>query len=151
MEPTTFHGATSTREARSGPFAASLKTARFRWPFTMAVHNGMLYTAHKSAPVLTEDKGARVFAYDGERWEDVGVPLMTHSRCAEIHCLDVFGGAIHAGTNPLGRVVKLDNGVWRDVGELGDSREPTAFASYNGKFYAGSLQWADVYRQDGDD
>ena len=116
--------------------------------FPMAVHDGRLFMAHKSAPVIDEDKGARVYAFDGEQWEDLGVPLGTHTRCAEINCLGVFGGAIHAGTNPLGRVVKLDDGVWRDVGELGDSREVTALASYNGCFYAGSFQFADVYRQE---
>ncbi len=116
--------------------------------FPMAVHDGRLYMAHKSAPVINEEKGARVYAFDGERWDDVGVPLETHTQCAEIHCLEVFGGAIHAGTNPLGRVVKLENGQWRDVGELGDSREPTALAPYNGRLYAGSLQWADVYRHE---
>ena len=57
---------------------------------------------------------------------------------------------MHAGTNPLGRVVKLEDGVWRDVGELGDSREVIALSSYNGCFYAGSLLWSDVYRQEHD-
>ena len=128
--------------------------------FPMAVHDGRLYMAHKAAgayqdeyghhtpTTLDEEKGARVFAFDGERWEDLGVPLKTQMRCGEIHCLEVFGGAIHAGTNPLGRVAKLEGGTWRDVGELGDSREVTAFAAYNGSFYAGSLQYADVYRQE---
>ena len=117
----------------------------------MAVHDGQLFMARQGAPVIDDKQpGARVHAFDGKQWEDLGVPLGTHTRCNEIHSLGVFGGAMHVGTNPLGRVVKLEDGEWRDVGELGDSPELTALASYNGCFYARSMLWADVYRQERD-
>ena len=117
--------------------------------FPMAVHDGRLFMAHKGEPAIGDETGgARVHAFDGEQWEDLGNPLGTHARCNEIHSLGVFGGAIHIGTNPLGRVVKLEDGKWRDTGELGDSREVTALAAYNGCFYGGTLLWADVYRQE---
>jgi hypothetical protein len=117
--------------------------------FAATVHDGRLFVSQKSAPGIDEAGGARVFAFDGEHWEDMGVPLRVQSRCAEIHCLTVFGDELHAGTNPLGRIARLRNEGWEDMGELGDSREPTAFAAYNGMLFGGSLQWADVYRYDG--
>ena len=117
--------------------------------FAATVHDGRLFVSQKSAPGIDEAGGARVFAFDGEHWQDMGVPLEVQSRCAEIHCLTVFGDAVHAGTNPLGRIARLRNETWEDLGELGDSREPTAFAAYNGMLFGGSLQWADVYRYNG--
>ena len=95
-----------------------------------------------------------VLTYDGAGWADIGNPLDDPVRCTQIHSLAIFGDTLQAGHWPLGRVSSWDRGAhrWRQSGRLGDSTEINAMAAFNGKFYAGALPRAEVFRyeRDGD-
>ena len=111
------------------------------WPHALAVHDGKLYTAYP--------KG-EVYAYDGERWEDLGNPFGSRAECNQIHALGVFGGELYAGTWPKGRVAVWRGGKWVDRGRPGDATEIVGLTAYNGSFYAGTIPRAEVFRLDGE-
>ena len=105
----------------------------------MAVHHGKLYTGVH---------GAEVCVFDGQQWENLGNPLGSEKACDQIHSMEVYRGELHVGTWPRGNVVAHRNGQWVDCGPLGQSTEPNGLTVYNGKLFAGSLPWAEVYRYD---
>jgi hypothetical protein len=108
------------------------------------VHDGRL--------VLGMLQPATVYAFDDTGWQDLGNPLGDPERCDEIHTLATFGGALHAGTWPLGRVARWDaaNRRWRQTGRLGDSTEVMALNVYNGKLYGATIPRAEVFRYERD-
>jgi hypothetical protein len=58
---------------------------------------------------------------------------------------------LHVGTWRSGRVYRLgEQGEWVDVGRLGEELEVMGMLVHNGRFIAGSLPLANVYRYEGD-
>jgi outer membrane protein assembly factor BamB len=109
-------------------------------PHTMAVHDGKLYAAYPRG---------EVFAYDGERWENLGNPFGSTAICSQVHCMGVHKGELHVGTWPLGRIGILRHGKWVDGGRPGDATEVIGLATYNGMLYAGTIPRAEVFRLNG--
>jgi hypothetical protein len=109
-------------------------------------------TVHDGRLVLGMLQPATVRAFDGATWEDLGNPLTDPERCDEIHTLVTYGGALHAGTWPLGRVARWDvrRRRWRQTGRLGDSTEVMALNVFNGKLYAAAIPRAEVFRYERD-
>ena len=95
---------------------------------------------------------ATVRSFDGTAWSDLGNPIGPAERCDEIHSLVTYGGSLHAGTWPLGRVARWDpgRGRWRQAGRLGDSTEVMALNVYNGKLYGAAIPRAEVFRYERD-
>lgn len=109
---------------------------RMCFPHAMAVHDGKLFVGYPA-----------VYAFDGDSWEYVGVPIGS----TQVHSLEVFRGELHAGTWPEGKVAVYRGGEdWEDCGQLGDSTEINALAVYNGKFFAGSIPRSEVWRYEGE-
>jgi hypothetical protein len=122
-----------TRWQVSGEFPS--EGPRMCFPHAMGVHDGRLYVGFPA-----------VYGFDGEGWEYVGVPV----GCTQVHSLEVFGGKLHAGTWPEGKVAAYMGGdEWEDLGRPGDSTEVNALVVYNGKLYAGSIPRSEVWRYDG--
>jgi hypothetical protein len=112
----------------------------FGRPHTSGVHDGRLYTAFPEG---------KVFAYDGNSWENLGNPYGAFEKCNQLHSHGVFRGELFVGTWPLGKVALRRNGQWVDAGRLGDSTEVVELMAYNGSFYAGAIPRAEVFRCDG--
>ena len=116
----------------------------------LAIHDGKLYTGVH---------GGEVYAYDGEEWKCLGNPLGSEEcdrtggsiECDQIHSMEVYRGALHVGMWPRGNVAAYRGGRWHDCGSMGQSTEPNGLTVYNGKLFAGSIPWAEVYRYDGDE
>jgi hypothetical protein len=110
----------------------------------MSVHGGRLV-------VGTWENPPTVLRFDGEAWRDLGNPLSEIRGCTQVHSLNTFGGILHVGSWPLGKVSAHDErqGRWIDLGRLGDSTEVNALTAYNGMLYAGALPRAEVFRYDG--
>jgi hypothetical protein len=91
--------------------------------------------------------------YDGRTWSDLGNPLGDRDAGSQVHSLIDFGGALHVGSWPLGKVSRYEEeaGTWTDLGRMGDSTEVNGLAAYNGKLYAGALPRAEVFRYDESD
>ncbi|MBI4028597.1 MAG: LamG domain-containing protein [Verrucomicrobia bacterium] len=84
----------------------------------------------------------------------------------QIHCLQVFGGRLHAGTWPQGFVLRYEGGDhWVNTGRLGippglgtsddqghitEINEVMDLVVHNGKLYAGVIPKAQVYRYEMD-
>ncbi len=125
-------------------------------PACMAVHHGKLYVASSQAGY----GGGQVYAYDGERWQDLGNPFGDSTEwneaignqekvCTQIHAMGVYRGELYVGCWPNGNVAAYRDGTWTDCGRTGrrDERvEINAFAVYNGKLYAGTLPGAGLWR-----
>ena len=108
----------------------------------LGVFDGALYAAgNQSAGVLRYDGGEGAAA----RWTGCGRP----AGVSQVYSFAVYGGRLHAGTWPEGRVFRYDGGeTWTDCGRLGEEQEVMGMAAYNGKLYAGTLPLAEVYRYD---
>jgi hypothetical protein len=109
-------------------------------------------TVHEGRLVLGMLQPATVRTFDGSDWRDLGNPIGDPERCDEIHTLVTYGGALHAGTWPLGRVARWDvaGRRWRQAGRLGDSTEVMALNVYNGKLYGAAIPRAEVFRYERD-
>jgi Concanavalin A-like lectin/glucanases superfamily len=109
-------------------------------------------TVHDGRLVIGMLQPATVWSFDGSDWSDLGNPIGDPERCDEIHSLVGFGGALHAGTWPLGRVARWDpqRRRWLQTGRLGDSTEVMALNVYNGKLYGASIPRAEVFRYERD-
>lgn len=105
---------------------------------SMAVLDGKLYVG----------KGGEVVAYDGQKWVSTGNPCLTNA-CSQIHCLEGYRGELYAGTWPLGKIAVYRDGKWVDCGKLPDTPEIYSFVVYNGKFYTGTIPYADIFRYEG--
>jgi hypothetical protein len=114
----------------------------FGRPHTSSVHDGLLYAAFPQG---------KVFAYDGQKWSDLGNPFGSLESCNQIHSLGTYRGELYVGTWPLGKVAVRRNNKWIDVGRLGDATEIVGLTVYNGSLYAGSIPRAEVFRFDGRD
>jgi hypothetical protein len=75
----------------------------------------------------------------------------------QIHCLQVFGDSLWAGTWPEGYMLRRDaDGDWCNTGRLGiaeglsEINEINALCPHNGKLYAGVLPKGQIYRYDSD-
>jgi hypothetical protein len=109
-------------------------------PHALVVHDGRLFVAYPQG---------EVYAFDGSIWENLGNPLGSFDQCNQIHSLGVFGGELHIGSWPKGKVAVWRDGRWVDLGRLGDATEVIALTAYNGALYAGSIPRAEVFRFDG--
>jgi hypothetical protein len=112
----------------------------FGRPHTSGVHDGRLFAAFPQG---------EVFAYNGMEWANLGNPLGSLDECNQLHSHGVFRGELYVGTWPVGKVAVLRDGVWKDVGRLGDATEIVGLSVYNGSFYGGSIPRAEVFRFDG--
>jgi hypothetical protein len=108
-------------------------------PHAMAVHDGRLFAAYPQG---------EVHAYDGSVWENLGNPLGSFDECNQIHSLGVYGGELHIGSWPKGKVAAWRDSEWVDLGRLGDATEVVSLTTYNGALYAGSIPRAEVFRLD---
>ncbi len=114
------------------------------FPHSMGVHDGKLYV---SGIVPSAALRPAVHAFDGATWEFHGNPVDSN----QVHSLEVYRGALYAGTWPEGRIARLAGAnTWIDCGRPGDSTEINALCVYNGKFYAGSIPRGEVYRYEHD-
>lgn len=112
----------------------------FGRPHTSGVYDGRLYAAFPEG---------KVFAYDGDKWDDLGNPYASLDECNQLHSHGVYRGELYVGTWPLGKVAVRRNNKWIDVGRLGDATEIVGLTVYNGSFYGGSIPRAEVFRFDG--
>ncbi len=107
----------------------------------LGVHSGGLYAT-------SYDSGS-VYRFDGKAWTDLGLVGTDNT---QTYSFAPFGGALHVGTWPSGRVFRLgEKNTWIDTGRLGQELEVMAMLMHNGSFYAGTLPLAEVYRFDGTD
>ncbi len=125
----------------SGTFPA--EEPRNCYPHAMAVHDGRLYVGYPN-----------VYAFDGKEWTFAGTPIGNTPKrlrpLLQVHCLEVYRGALHAGMWPEARAVVYRGGEsWDDRGRLGDGTEINALTVYNGKLYGGAIPRAEVTRYDG--
>ena len=107
----------------------------------MSVYAGNLYA------MTSGEVG--VFRYDGGlTWSQVGAI----EGITQYYSGVVYGGQLHVGTWPDGRVHRYDigSGCWTDCGRLGNEKEAMGMNVYNGALYAGSLPLGAVYRLDDD-
>jgi hypothetical protein len=109
----------------------------------MSVHDGRLV-------IGTWEHPPTVMRFDGRTWSDLGNPLGDRDAGSQIHSLLEFGGALHVGSWPLGKVSRYEepSESWTDLGRMGDSTEVNGLAAYNGKLFAGALPRAEVFRYD---
>jgi len=106
---------------------------------SLGVYRGSLYGSGWDA-----EKGG-VYRFDGNSgWYDCGIPPGN----TQTYSFATYGGGLHVGTWPSGRVFKMIPGGWDDRGRLGDEKEVMGMAVYNGKLYAGTLPSGKVYRFD---
>jgi hypothetical protein len=110
------------------------------WPHALVVHDGRLHAAYPRG---------EVYAYDGKQWENLGNPLDSFDECSQIHSLGVYRGELYAGIWPSGKVARLRDGEWTDMGRLSDATEVVSLATYNGSLYAGTIPRAELLRFDG--
>lgn len=103
-------------------------------------HHGSLFCA------ANERGGVLITDGDGVWTSAAALP----AEVTQTYSFAVHGNQLHAGTWPDGRVHRIDQGEWCDTGRLGTEREVMAMASYNGKFYGGTLPLAELYRLDDD-
>ncbi|MEK6689146.1 MAG: hypothetical protein AABZ01_11900, partial [Gemmatimonadota bacterium] len=90
--------------------------------------------------------------FDGQsQWPIVG--LFDAADINQIHTFGVYGGALYAGTWPVGRVLRYRaDKDWVDCGVLGvptdkfKINEVNELTTYNGKLYAGVIPLAEVWR-----
>ena len=108
----------------------------------MMVYGGALWGASNTT----------IHRFDGQSsWPIVG--QFDAETINQIHTLGVYGGALYAGTWPVGRVLqyRADND-WAECGVLGiptDTfriNEVNELTTYNGKLYAGVIPLAEVWR-----
>lgn len=111
----------------------------------MMVHDGALWGASNTT----------IHRFDGlANWPVVG--QFDAEQINQIHTLGVYGGALYAGTWPVGHVLRYrgDND-WAECGALGIStdtfriNEVNELTAYNGKLYAGVIPLAEVWRYEG--
>lgn len=96
--------------------------------------------------VCAANESGGVFLTDGEGTWTSAAPLPAD--VDQTYSFAVHDNALHIGTWPDGKVHRLDDGVWKDTGRLGEELEVMGMASFNGKFYGGTLPAADLYRLD---
>ena len=103
----------------------------------LGIHNGRIFTSVWD--------GGGVFAFDGEKWANLGNLNQTTQTYGFLN----HRGGLYVTTWPKGKVFRWggDNN-WIDSGRLGDETEVMGTAHYNGKFYAGTLPLAKVFRYD---
>jgi hypothetical protein len=110
------------------------------FPHAMTRHNGKLYVAYPG-----------VYAFDGEQWSYVGVPVPP-VESLQTHSLVSYQGKLCAGTWPEGKVARhLGGQEWESIGRVGeDGTEVNSLVVYNGQLYGGSIPRAELCRYDGD-
>jgi hypothetical protein len=108
------------------------------FPHASARYNGRLYVGFPS-----------VYAYDGNAWTYVGVPVEPESTL-QTHSFTIYQGRLTAGTWPLAKVARyLEGESWEEMGRVGgDGTEVNSLVVYNGKLYGGSIPRAEVCRYD---
>ena len=67
----------------------------------MSVHGGRLV-------IGTWENPPTVMRYDGRTWSDLGNPLGDRDAGSQVHSLLDFGGALHVGSWPLGKVSRYE-------------------------------------------
>lgn len=116
---------------------------------SMTVHDGKLFTG--------EGHFGEVHAFDGKYWQCLGNPGGSLAVCNQIHVMEIHRGNVFAGLWKSGKVSQYQGPAprdgsreeWKNCGRLGESLEIMSMTMYNGKFYAGSLPRAEVYRYEG--
>lgn len=110
------------------------------------VYRDRLYAGADSVIYRYDDRGA---------WEPVG--QFTYADVNQVHTMAIYEGMLHAGTWPLGRVLRFD-GVnnWMARGDLGISttgqriNEINDLLVFNGKLFAGVIPRGEVWRYERD-
>ena len=109
------------------------------YPHSIGIHDEKLYVGCV--------RDGAVYSYNGEKWEYIGNLLGCPKHCTQVHSLEIYKGNLYATTWPEGRVVLYRGGKdWEGCGRIGDRIEINALVVYNGKFYAGSIPRAEVFR-----
>lgn len=113
----------------------ALETPGGKRPEALAVHDGRLFATGY-------DEG-HVYAYDGEKWTDLG-GLGTNT---QTYGFAVYRGELYVSTWPEGKVYRLDEpAAWVDCGRLGEELEVMGMAVHGGSLFGGTLPTATVYR-----
>lgn len=89
---------------------------------------------------------ARVYRFDGTRWEDLG----RLGENTQTYAFAVHNGRLCVGTWPSGKVFCRAENRWEDLGRLGDEREVMGMHVHNGQLYGGTLPLGAVFRYDGE-
>lgn len=99
-----------------------------------------------------------IYRYEGgQKWTCIG---RRPSGISQIHSLQVYAGALWAGTWPQGYILRYEGGdTWTNTGLVGigtdqpgvaQINEVNSLGVHNGKLYAGVLPKAQVYRYERD-